>query len=67
MRNLIMIAAAALSLSATSCVVRERPVAYHHVGPGPRYVAPPPRHERYEYRDYRDDRGYRDRTRVYVR
>jgi len=64
MRHLLMVVAAALSLSAAGCVVRERPVAYHHVGPGPRYVAPPPRHERYEHRDYRDDRGYR--TRVYV-
>lgn len=65
MRNFILTMAAAVALSTTGCVVRERPVAYHHAGPGPRYVAPPPRHERYEYRDNRDDRGYRT-TRVYV-
>ena len=64
MRKLLLIMASAATLSMTGCVVRERPVAYHHVGPGPRYVAPPPRHERYEHRDYRDDRGYR--SRVYV-
>jgi acetoin utilization deacetylase AcuC-like enzyme len=37
------------ALSAAGCLVRERPVAYHHVGPPPHHAV------------YRDDRGYRDR------
>jgi len=57
MRNFILMLAAAATLSVTGCMVRERPVAYHHVGPGPRYVGPPAR----RYEPYRDDRGYRAR------
>jgi len=63
MRKLILMFAGVLALSGTACVVRERPVAYHHVGPGPRYYGPPPpRH----YETYRDDRGYRDRHREVI-
>ena len=64
MRNLILTLAATAALAATGCVVRERPVAYHHVGPGPRYYAPPPRRAYYE--PYRDDRGYHERATIRV-
>ncbi len=62
MRKFILMLATALTLSGTACVVRERPVAYHHVGPGPRYAGPPPRH----YETYRDNRGYHGRRDVIV-
>jgi len=62
MRKFIVMIAAAATLSVTGCVVRERPVAYHHVGPGPRYGGPPARH----YETYRDDRGYRGHREVII-
>lgn len=62
MRNLMLMAMAAVSLFSAGCLVRvrERPVAhYRRVGPPP----PPPRYYDgrvyYDHRDYRDDRGYR--------
>jgi hypothetical protein len=59
MRTFILTIAAAAALSTTGCVVRERPVAYHHVGPGPHHVAPPARHSYYE--SHRGDREYMER------